>query len=92
MTFALHGIPVSKALLNLDASAAGIHGVATKPEARGMGLARHLTLQALHTGRDAGYRMGMLHSSAMARSLYEAIGFRQVSEFYVFVSGAALHV
>jgi ribosomal protein S18 acetylase RimI-like enzyme len=79
-------------LLNLDAGAAGIHGVATKPEARGKGLARTLTLEALHTGRAAGFRLAMLHTSVMARSLYEKIGFRQVSEFRVYADGGELHV
>jgi GNAT superfamily N-acetyltransferase len=88
----LDGQPVSKALLNMDAGCAGIHGVATKPEARGKGLARTLTLEGLHTGREAGYRLAMLHTSAMARSLYEKIGFRQVSEFGVYVAGANFHI
>ena len=84
--------PVCKALLNMDGSSAGIHGVATKAEARGRGLARMLTLEALHFARERGYRMGMLHSSAMARTLYEKIGFRKVSDFSIYVSGAELHV
>ena len=88
----IDGKPVSKALLNLDAGSAGIHGVATKPEARGKGLARILTLNALQTARESGYRIAMLHSSPMARSLYEKIGFRQVSEFRVYASGGTFHV
>ncbi|MBS1718258.1 MAG: GNAT family N-acetyltransferase [Armatimonadetes bacterium] len=88
----MNGQAVSKALLNMDGTSAGVHGVATKDEARGKGLARTLTLEALHAGREAGYRLGVLHSSAMARSLYEKIGFRQVSEFGVYVAGADFHV
>lgn len=88
----LDGKPVSKVLLHLHKGVAGIHGVATKPEARGRGLARALALEALNTARDSGYTIAMLHSSVMARSLYEKIGFRQVSEFRVYVSGGALHV
>ena len=88
----IDGKPVSKVLLNLDAGVAGIHGVATKPEARGKGIARVLTLEALHAGKEAGFQLAMLHSSQMARNLYEKIGFRQVSEFKVFVSGAPFSV
>lgn len=87
-----NGEPVCKALLNMDGSSAGIHGVATKPQARGRGLARMLTLEALHFARDRGYRLGMLHSSAMARTLYEKIGFRHAADFSIYVSGADLHV
>ena len=88
----LNGKPVSKVLLHLHEGVAGIHGVATKPEARGQGLARALTLEALNAARDSGFRLAMLHSSGMARSLYEKIGFRQVSEFLVYVYGGDLHV
>lgn len=79
------GVPLAKALLNLDDGAAGIYGVATRPEARGLGLARQVTLLALHAARQAGYRLGVLHTSRMARSLYEKIGFRDAgSEFRVY--------
>jgi ribosomal protein S18 acetylase RimI-like enzyme len=44
------GMPVAKVVLNLVANAAGIYGVATRPEARGHGLARLLTLQAPSRG------------------------------------------
>jgi ribosomal protein S18 acetylase RimI-like enzyme len=81
----LNGEPVSKAILNLHGESAGVHGVSTKPEARGRGLARALTLECLHAGREAGYRMGMLHASNMAKSLYEKIGFEKVAEFHVYV-------
>ncbi len=85
------GEPISKVLLNAENGVAGIHGVATKPEARGRGLARWLTLEALHVGRDAGCDLGMLHSSAMARSMYERLGFSEVARFAIYVSGAQLH-
>jgi ribosomal protein S18 acetylase RimI-like enzyme len=88
----INGEPVSKVLLNLDAGSAGIHGVVTKPEARGRGIARALTLTALHAARVSGYRLGMLHSSPMARSMYEKIGFRHVSDFRVYAAGGNFHV
>jgi len=86
------GEPVCKVLLNMIDGSAGIHGVATKPAARGRGLARVLTLHALHYARERGHRLGMLHSSAMARSLYEKIGFRAVADFSIHVSSGDLHV
>jgi ribosomal protein S18 acetylase RimI-like enzyme len=86
------GVPVSKVLLNLAAGAAGIYGVATKPEARGLGLARILTLHALHAARDAGYDLGVLHSTPVAVALYEKIGFRAITPFRVFAPPQAFHV
>jgi ribosomal protein S18 acetylase RimI-like enzyme len=86
------GVAVSKVVMNLDAGAAGIYGVATKPEARGLGLARMLTLHALHAARDAGHTLGVLHSSPMAVGLYEKIGFRAVAPFSVFAPPSTLHL
>jgi GNAT superfamily N-acetyltransferase len=80
------GKPVSKVVLHLSAGAAGIYGVATKPEARGKGLARILTLQALWAARKIGYKIGILHSSEMAVNLYKKIGFKTVSNFTVLAS------
>ncbi len=86
------GIPVSKVILNLAEGGAGIYGVATKPEARGLGLARILTLHALNAAREAGYQLGVLHSTAMALSLYEKIGFKTIIPFSVFAKPDTFHV
>jgi ribosomal protein S18 acetylase RimI-like enzyme len=87
-----HGVPVAKVVLCLGAGVAGIYGVATKPEARGQGLARILTVEALRGARQGGYDRGVLHSTPMARSLYEKIGFRTYSLFRVFAPPQTLHV
>ncbi len=77
--------PVSKVLLNMDKGVAGIYGVATKPEVRGLGLARNMTLMAFHAAREAGCSLGVLHSSEMARSMYQKIGFEdQDAPFRIF--------
>ena len=75
--------PVSKVVLHLSAGAAGIYGVATKPEARGKGLARILTLEALWAAKKIGYKIGVLHSSEMAINLYKKIGFKVISNFTI---------
>lgn len=87
-----HGAPVAKAVLCLGAGVAGIYGVATKPEARGLGLARILTLQALREARQGGYDRAVLHSTPMARSLYEKIGFRTYSPFRIFAPPQTFHL
>ena len=86
------GVAVSKATLCLDAGVAGVYGVATRPEARGMGLARNLTLAALRAARSAGYGRAVLHSSPMARSLYRSIGFREYAPFKVFAPPRSFHL
>jgi len=86
------GRPVSKVILNLDAGAAGLYGVATRPEARGQGLARTLTLSAFGAARAAGFRVGVLHSSPMAYSLYERLGFRPAAPFRIFAPPVGFHI
>ncbi len=86
------GVPVARVILNLAAGAAGIYGVSTKPEARGLGLARILTLQSLRAARDAGYNLGVLHSTPMAVGLYEKVGFRAIEPFRIFAPPRAFHV
>jgi GNAT superfamily N-acetyltransferase len=80
------GQPVAKAALYLGSGSAGIYAVATKPEARRLGLARILTLTALSHARESGYSLAVLHSTPMARSLYESIGFSTLAEFRLFAS------
>lgn len=87
------GVPVSKVVLNLGAGVAGIYGVATKPEVRGLGLARQMTVLALNAARDMGYATGVLHSSEMAMSLYEKIGFTdEAAPFRVYCQGNSFHI
>lgn len=81
------GRPVAKAAVFLSRRSAGIYAVATRPEARRLGLARALTLVALHYARDNGRRLAILHSSPMAESLYRSMGFESVAEFRLFASG-----
>lgn len=80
------GQPVAKAGMYLGARSAGIYAVVTKPEARRLGLARTLTLTALHEARSLGYRLAVLHSTPMAESLYRSLGFDTIAEFRLFAS------
>ncbi len=42
--------------------------------------------------RDAGYNLGVLHSSPMAKGLYEKIGFHSVTTFRVYGPPAGFHI
>ncbi|HUP75797.1 MAG TPA: GNAT family N-acetyltransferase [Acidimicrobiales bacterium] len=88
----LDGAVVSKVVLHMNAGVAGIYGVATKPEARGLGLARTLTLCALHAARRSGVEIAVLHSTPMARRLYEGIGFRTVADLVLYSTPDSLHL
>lgn len=86
------GKPVAKILLNLAAGAAGVYGVATRPEARGLGIARALTLHAFAAALREGCSLGVLHSTPMARAMYEKIGFRAHADFRIFAPPSALRL
>ncbi len=80
------GTPVAKAGMYITANSAGIYAVATRPEARRLGLARALTLTALHEARSLGSEVAVLHSTPMAEGLYRSIGFETVADFRLFAS------
>lgn len=78
--------PVAKAGIYWAKGSAGIYGVATRPPARRLGLARILSLTALNMARSLGYNLAVLHSSPMAQGLYESIGFEKIADFCLFAS------
>jgi ribosomal protein S18 acetylase RimI-like enzyme len=82
------GQAIAKAGMYETANSAGIYAVATKPEARGLGLARFLTLSALKEAQSLGKTVAVLHSTPMAQSLYRSLGFETIADFRVFASVA----
>jgi GNAT superfamily N-acetyltransferase len=86
------GVAVSKASVHLDGHTAGLYGVATHTDARGLGLARAMTLHALHDARDADVEYAVLHSTPAAVSLYLALGFERVAEFSLCARPGDLHL
>ena len=83
-----NGQAIAKAGLYEGSHSAGIYAVATKPEARGLGLARYLTLCALKEAQTLGKTLAVLHSTPMAQSLYRSLGFETIADFRVFASVA----
>ena len=83
-----NGQAIAKAGMYVETKSAGIYAVATKPEARGLGLARFLTLSALREAQTLGKSVAVLHSTPMAQSLYRSLGFETLADFRVFASVA----
>jgi GNAT superfamily N-acetyltransferase len=73
------GVPISKIALYNGSGSAGIYAVATKPEARGLGIASILVNIALRAARDMGHKLVVLDSSPLAERLYQRLGFVNVA-------------
>ena len=73
------GVPISKIGLYKGSGSAGIYGVATKPEARGLGIASLLMNVAMQAAKDMGYQLAVLDSSPLAEKLYKRLGFVTVA-------------
>ena len=69
------GVPISKIGLYKGSGSAGIYGVATRPEARGLGIASILMNVAMQAAKDMGYKLAVLDSSPLAENLYKRLGF-----------------
>ena len=82
----LDGESVGCASTDLHEGAVGVFGVATLPRARRRGIGTAITAFALDDLRR-GADLAWLHPTEMGRSMYEAMGFRSVSEWAVFVRG-----
>lgn len=83
------GLPIAKIGLYLGEGSAGIYGVVTKPEARGLGLASILMIKAMKAAREAGQKLVVLHSSPLAEKLYNRLGFVTVAPLNLFASETA---
>lgn len=80
----LKGEPVGRTTLAFAGGVAGIHWVATAPQARRKGVASALVLAALCDAREAGHRFAVLHSTQMALGTYRRIGFQELCALYVY--------
>lgn len=74
----LNGKPVASNMLFNGAGVASVFGVATVPEARGVGVGAAITLIAYDEARQMGYRHGVLFGTELGAPVYRRIGFRDV--------------
>ena len=80
------GAPQSTVELCISEHIVGVYAVATRPDARGRGLAAAAVGEALRFARDTlGARTVVLQSNHHARPLYERIGLCAIGEFHEFL-------
>ena len=84
-----NGMPISKIGLYNGSGSAGIYGVATKPEARGLGIASILMNVAMKAAKEMGHKLAVLDSSPLAEKLYQRLGFTTVAPLRLYSSVAA---
>jgi ribosomal protein S18 acetylase RimI-like enzyme len=83
------GVAISKIGLYQGSGSAGIYGVATKPEARGLGIASILMNVAMRAAKETGYDLVVLDSSPLAEKLYQRLGFVTLAPLRLFSEEAA---
>ena len=84
------GQPISKVGLYNGSGSGGIYAVATKTEARGLGIASILTHVAMQAAKEMGQKLCVLDSSPPAEKLYLRLGFTTYTEFRLFSSIAGV--
>ncbi|HAV76686.1 MAG TPA: hypothetical protein DCX53_04950 [Anaerolineae bacterium] len=78
------GKAISKLALYNGSGSAGIYAVATKTEARGMGIASILMNVGMQAAKEMGHTLCVLDSSPPAEKLYQRLGFITVAPFHLF--------
>jgi ribosomal protein S18 acetylase RimI-like enzyme len=81
----LDGRPVGSSGLSMTGGGvAGIYNVATVPTERRHGVGHAMSRAAMRHARQLGYRVAVLGTSSMARSMYTRLGFRQVCVLHLY--------
>ena len=80
----IDGQPVATARLSIGGGVAGLYTVLTLPRFRGRGIGRAMTLAALRTGQELGYRIATLQSTEEGYRVYRRLGFRDVFAYEVY--------
>jgi GNAT superfamily N-acetyltransferase len=76
---------VCTSLVALMDGVAGVYCVSTVPEERGKGLGAYATAEPLRLAANAGYRVGVLQSSAMGHRVYKRLGFADFGALPLYV-------
>ncbi|MHA1190928.1 MAG: GNAT family N-acetyltransferase [Promethearchaeota archaeon] len=77
--------PVATSIGIYGSGVIGLYGVTTLKEARGNRIGTAITLAPLYEAKNAGYEIGVLHSSEMGLNLYKRIGFKEYIQIERFV-------
>ncbi len=85
------GETVAKVFTHEADGQVGLYGMATRPEARGLGLGRLLCITALAAARERGLNTAVLHATARAVPLYERVGFRAADPFSLWTDQPSFH-
>ena len=81
----LDGRPAGTSLAIRTGETSGVYNVGTVAVARRRGVASAATWAAVSAGREWGCDVVVLQSTAMALSMYEAIGFRTIATYAMFM-------
>jgi GNAT superfamily N-acetyltransferase len=81
----IDGRPIATSEVFLACGVAGLYFVGTLPDARDHGIGRAVTLSALQSAREMGYRIGVLQATEMGTPVYHRLGFRALYSMGIYV-------
>lgn len=77
--------PVTTSSVFYADGVAGVYNVATLPEARGRRIGSMITATPLIDARKIGYKISILHSTAMGYNLYRRLGYEEICRMVRYV-------
>ena len=80
----LNGEAVGSGAYVLDHGVAGVYNIGTCDAARRKGIGTEMTLLPLRDAKRRGYHVGVLHSSAIGKFVYDKIGFTEQCKIYAY--------
>lgn len=79
------GVAVAASALFMNHGVAGVYNVATSPTHRRLGFGAAMTGHAVRRGRSLGASFSALQSTAVGRTVYERMGFRETIGYATFL-------
>ena len=72
------GKPVATSAVLYSEGVAGLYNVACLPETRGKGIGAMISYVPFIDAKERGYKIGILHSSALGYNVYKRLGFEEI--------------
>jgi len=80
-----NGTPVGTSLGIFDGDSVGLYMIFTHSDYRNQGIGKLLTLAPLLSGKEKGYKSGVLYATEEGKIIYDQIGFKKVCNSQIYL-------